>query len=47
MIGSIDLADERRYQVLVRERGRVCLGRECRSRTPGLRGLAERIGLLD
>ncbi|MGH8887950.1 MAG: hypothetical protein ACRDYX_22875, partial [Egibacteraceae bacterium] len=35
-----------RYQVLARELVRVCLGRERRSRTPGLRGLAERLGVL-
>ncbi|MGH8901459.1 MAG: helix-turn-helix domain-containing protein [Egibacteraceae bacterium] len=34
-----------RYNVLARELVRVCLGRERRSRTPGLRGLAERIGV--
>jgi hypothetical protein len=32
-----------RYSVLARELVRVCLGRERRSRTPGLRGLAERL----
>ncbi|MGH8898252.1 MAG: helix-turn-helix domain-containing protein [Egibacteraceae bacterium] len=34
-----------RYSVLARELVRVCLGRERRSRTPGLRGLAERLGI--
>ncbi|MGH8904271.1 MAG: helix-turn-helix domain-containing protein [Egibacteraceae bacterium] len=34
-----------RYQVLARELVRVCLGRERRSRTPGLRGLSERLGV--
>ncbi|MGH8884969.1 MAG: hypothetical protein ACRDYX_07315 [Egibacteraceae bacterium] len=33
------------YSVLARELVRVCLGRERRSRTPGLRGLAERLGI--
>lgn len=36
-----------RYSVRARELVRVCLGRERRSRTPGLRGLAERIGVTD
>lgn len=34
-----------RYSVKARELARVCLGRERRSRTPGLRGLAERLGI--
>jgi hypothetical protein len=34
-----------RYQVLAHELVRVCLGRERKSRTPGLRGLAERLGI--
>ena len=34
-----------RYSVKARELVRVCLGRERRSRTPGLRGLAERLGI--
>ncbi|MGH8900093.1 MAG: helix-turn-helix domain-containing protein [Egibacteraceae bacterium] len=36
-----------RHSVLARELARVCLGRERRSRTPSLRGLAERLGVLD
>ncbi|MGH8898053.1 MAG: helix-turn-helix domain-containing protein, partial [Egibacteraceae bacterium] len=36
-----------RHSVLAREFVRVCLGRERRSRTPGLRGLAGRLGVLD
>jgi transcriptional regulator with XRE-family HTH domain len=34
-----------RYSVLAHELVRVCLGRERKSRTPGLRGLAERLGI--
>ncbi|MGH8903300.1 MAG: helix-turn-helix domain-containing protein [Egibacteraceae bacterium] len=34
-----------RYSVLARELVRVCLGRERKSHTPGLRGLAERLGI--
>lgn len=34
-----------RYSLLARDLVRVCLGRERRSRTPGLRGLAERTGV--
>ncbi|MGH8884062.1 MAG: hypothetical protein ACRDYX_02580 [Egibacteraceae bacterium] len=34
-----------RYSVKARELVRVCLRRERRSRTPGLRGLAERLGV--
>jgi DNA-binding XRE family transcriptional regulator len=36
-----------RYSVKARELVRVCLGREHRSRTPGLRGLADRLGITD
>jgi hypothetical protein len=36
-----------RYSVKAREVVRVLLGRERRSRTPGLRGLAQRIGVSD
>ncbi|MGH8903363.1 MAG: helix-turn-helix domain-containing protein [Egibacteraceae bacterium] len=39
--------EEVRHSVLARELARVCLGRERRSRTPSLRGLAERLGVLD
>lgn len=35
-----------RYSVMARELVRVCLGRERRSRTPQLRGLAERMGVI-
>ncbi|MGH8895763.1 MAG: helix-turn-helix domain-containing protein [Egibacteraceae bacterium] len=38
-------AETVRYSVKARELVRVCLGRERRSRTPGLRGLAERLGV--
>jgi hypothetical protein len=34
-----------RYSVLAHELVRVCLRRERKSRTPGLRGLAERLGI--
>jgi hypothetical protein len=34
-----------RHQVAAREMVRVCLKRERKSRTPGLRGLAERLGV--
>jgi hypothetical protein len=40
-------AEEPRYSVLAHEIVRVCLGRERRSRTPGLRGLAQRSGVVD
>ncbi|MGH8904272.1 MAG: helix-turn-helix domain-containing protein [Egibacteraceae bacterium] len=40
-------AETVRYSVLARELVRVCLGRERKSRTPGLRGLAERLGVAD
>jgi hypothetical protein len=40
-------AEAVRYSVLARELVRVCLRRERRSRTPALRGLAERLGVLD
>ncbi|MGH8900101.1 MAG: helix-turn-helix domain-containing protein [Egibacteraceae bacterium] len=40
-------AEAVRHSVLARELVRVCLSRERRSRTPGLRGLAERLGVLD
>ncbi len=40
-------AETIRYSELARELVRVCLGRERRSRTLGLRGLAERLGVLD
>jgi hypothetical protein len=36
-----------RYTVLAHEIVHVCLGRERRSRTPGLRGLAQRLGVTD
>ncbi|MGH8900105.1 MAG: helix-turn-helix domain-containing protein [Egibacteraceae bacterium] len=39
--------EEVRYSVLARELARVCLSRERRSLTPGLRGLAERLGVGD
>jgi transcriptional regulator with XRE-family HTH domain len=35
-----------RYSVMARELVRVCMGRERRSRTPHLRGLAERMGVI-
>jgi hypothetical protein len=35
-----------RYNVVARELLRECLKRERRSATPGLRGLAERVGIL-
>jgi transcriptional regulator with XRE-family HTH domain len=39
--------EELRYQVVAHELVRVCLKRERRSRTPGLRGLAQRLGVAD
>lgn len=40
-------AEEVRYQVVAREIVRACMRRERRSRTPGLRGLAARLGVTD
>ncbi|MGH8931455.1 MAG: hypothetical protein ACRDZO_12725 [Egibacteraceae bacterium] len=40
-------AEEVRYSVMARTLVRACLGRERKSRTPALRGLAHRLGITD